>query len=174
MPIRVLGYVPAWDLPDISPYVTKTVFYLTIAKVSFEWKGEDLANLDTNAPFGKLPYIIDSDKENEKVADSNAIIEYVEKKTGKSLDEGLSVSDKAVCLAFDRLIGEHLYFSGILEPRWRSDSGWETYIPYIVQGAEVGPELRAFLDSFRERILNGFVGQGWSPYLRRVFATIDR
>ena len=39
-------------------------------------------------------------------------------------------------------------------------AGWETYIPYIVQGAEVTPQLRAFLDSFRERIMNGFVGQG--------------
>ena len=38
--------------------------------------------------------------------------------------------------------------------------GWDTYIPYIVQGAEVTPQLKAFLDSFRERILNGFVGQG--------------
>ena len=113
MTIHVLGYVPAWGLPDISPYVTKTVFHLTIAKVPFEWKGEDLTQLDTNAPFGKLPYIT------EKVADSNAIIEYVEKKTGKSLDEGLSASDKAVCLAFERLIGEHLYYSGILEVRWR-------------------------------------------------------
>ena len=162
MTIRVLGYVPAWDLPDISPYVTKVVFYLTMAKVPYEWKGENLAELDVNAPFGKLPYITDDDKPGEKVADSNAIVEYIEKKTGKSLDEGLSASDKAVCMAFERLISEHLYFSGVLEPRWRMDSGWQTYIPYIVQGAEVTPQLKAFLDSFRERILNGFVGQGES------------
>ena len=122
MTITVLGYVPAWDLPDISPYVTKLVYYLTIAKVPFEWKAENLADLDKNAPFGKLPYILDDDNPGEKIADSNTIIEYIEKKTGKSLDEGLSASDKAVCLAFERLIGEHLYYSGVLEVRWRGMS----------------------------------------------------
>ena len=123
MTIQVFGYVPAWDLPDISPYVTKTVFYLTIMKIPFEWKAENLAELDANAPFGKLPYIIDDDAPGEKVADSQAITEYIEKKTGKSLDEGLSTSDKAVCLAFERLISEHLYYSGVLEVRWRAESG---------------------------------------------------
>ena len=131
MTVHVFGYVPAWDLPDISPYVTKAVFYLTIAKVPFEWKAEDLTQLDTNAPFGKLPYITDDDKPGEKVADSNSIIEYIEKKTGKSLDEGLSASDKAVCLAFERLIGEHLYYSGVLEVRWRADSGWVSVLSII-------------------------------------------
>lgn len=31
---------------------------------------------------------------------------------------------------------------------------------YIVQGAEVTPPLREFLDAFRKRVLDGFSGQG--------------
>lgn len=58
------------------------------------------------------------------------------------------------------MIGEHSYWSGIIQPRWREDEGFETYIPHIVQGAEVTKELRGFLDAFRSRVLDGFNGQG--------------
>ena len=61
MVLKVYGYVPAWGLPDISPYVTKLVFYMTIAKIPFEWVNQDLTALDKDAPYGKLPYIIDDD-----------------------------------------------------------------------------------------------------------------
>ena len=125
MPLTVYGYVPAWGLADISPYVTKLCNYMTITKVPYEYKSENLAELDNNAPYGKLPYIIDED--GTKVGDSNEIIAYLEKKTGKSLDEGLTAADKAVCLAFERMLGEHSYWCGVIEPRWRQDSGWETY-----------------------------------------------
>ena len=165
--ITVYGYVPAWGLPDISPYVTKLIAYLTFTGLEFQHKTQDLARIDEDAPHGKLPYIIDSD--GTKVADSNAIISYLKKKYGDPLDAGLSRSEAADALAWNRLIEEHLYWSGIIEPRWRSDSGWETYIPYIVQGAEVSPELRAALDAFRVRILAGFNGQGMG---RRCSGTV--
>lgn len=61
MVLKVYGYVAAWGLPDISPYVTKLVFYLTIAKIPYEYVNENLPELDKNAPYGKLPYIIDDD-----------------------------------------------------------------------------------------------------------------
>ena len=157
--IVIYGYVPAWGLPDISPYVTKLIFYMTIAKIPYEYQSQDLAKLDVDAPYGKLPYIIDTD-DGTKVADSNLIIEYLQKKHRVQLDRGLSKADLAICTAFDRLLGEHLYYSGVIEPRWRMDEGWETYIPYIVQGAEVGPELRSALDAFRVRILAGYEGHG--------------
>ena len=159
MTIEVYGYVPAWGLPDISPYVTKLVFYLKICKIPFEYKSQDLGALDKDAPYKKLPYIIDTE-DGTKVGDSNLIIKYLQKKFGDSLDADLSKTEKAVGVAFDRLFAEHLYWSGVIEPRWRMDAGWEVYIPYIVQGAEVGPELRAVLDAFRVRILAGFDGQG--------------
>lgn len=159
MTITIYGYVPAWGLPDISPYVTKAIFYMKICKIPFEYKSQDLSLLDEDAPCGKLPYIIDSEG-NTKVADSNMIIAYLQRKYGDSLDGDLTKYEKAVGVILDRLFGEHLYWSGVIEPRWRMDEGWETYIPYIVQGAEVGPDLRKVLDAFRARILAGFAGQG--------------
>ncbi len=48
----VYGYVPAWGLPDISPYVTKLVHYLTFAGLPQEWKAQNLATLDEDSPTG--------------------------------------------------------------------------------------------------------------------------
>ncbi|MDF3320049.1 glutathione S-transferase family protein [Rhodococcus sp. C3V] len=166
--ITVYGYVPAWGIPDISPYVTKVVNYLTFAGIEFEHKTQDLATLDQDSPHGKLPYIVDSD--GTKVGDSNTIIAYLKNKYGDKLDADLSKEQLALGLAFNRLIEEHLYWSGIIQPRWREDSGWETYIPYIVQGAEVTPEMREGLDSFRGRILAEFDGQGMG---RRSAEVVD-
>ncbi|MBS0252891.1 MAG: glutathione S-transferase family protein [Proteobacteria bacterium] len=156
--ITVYGYVPAWGLPDISPYVTKVIAYMTFVGIPFQHRSQDLARIDIDAPHGKLPYIVDSD--GTKVADSNTIIKYLQGKFGDPLDADLSLSERANALAWNRLIEEHLYWSGVIEPRWRSDPGWETYIPFIVQGAEVTPQMRAGLDAFRARILAGFDGQG--------------
>ncbi|MGH3555966.1 MAG: iIsoprene-epoxide--glutathione S-transferase [Mycobacterium sp.] len=156
--IIVYGYVPAWGLPDISPFVTKLVNYLTFTGQEFEYRSQDLATLDQDSPHGKLPYIIDGD--GTKVGDSNTIIAYLKNKYGDKLDADMSKQELAQALAFNRLIEENLYWSGIIQPRWREDAGWETYIPYIVQGAEVTPEMRAGLDAFRARVLAGFDGQG--------------
>lgn len=156
--ITVYGYVPAWGLPDISPYVTKLVNYMTFAGINFTWKPQNLATLDEDSPFGKLPYIVDED--GTKVGDSNRIIAYLKEKYGNPLDGGQSPVEAAQALAFNRLVEEHLYWSGVIQPRWRHEKDFEVYIPYIVQGAEVGPELRAALMAFRDRIVAEFNGQG--------------
>jgi glutathione S-transferase len=153
--ITVYGYVPAWGIPDISPYVTKLVNYMTFTGLDFEHRSQDLSTLDQDSPHGKLPYIVDSD--GTKVGDSNTIIAYLKNKYGDPLDADLTKQELAQALAFNRLIEEHLYWSGVIQPRWREDSGWE---PYIVQGAEVTPEMRAGLDAFRGRIMAEFDGQG--------------
>ena len=156
--ITVYGYVPAWGIPDISPYVTKLVNYLTFAGLDHQHKTQDLATLDVDSPFGKLPYIVDAD--GTKVGDSNRIIEYLKAKYGDPLDGDQSPVEAAQTLAFNRLIEEHLYWSGVIQPRWRHEDQFEIYIPYIVQGAEVTPELREGLFAFRDRIVAEFDGQG--------------
>ena len=125
--ITIYGYVPAFGVPDISPYVTKVINYMTFTDLAFEHKTQDLATLDQDSPTGKLPYIIDSD--GTKVPDSNTIIAYFKEKYGDKLDADLSKPEAANNLAWNRLIEEHLYWSGIIEPRWRLDEGLETYIP---------------------------------------------
>ena len=135
--ITVYGYVPAWGIPDISPYVTKVVNYLKFTGVEFEHKTQDLATLDQDSPHGKLPYIVDSD--GTKVGDSNTIIAYLKDKYGDKLDADLSKQELALALAFNRLIEEHLYWSGIIQPRWREDSGWGDLHPVHRSGRRGDP-----------------------------------
>src|SRR5260221_14368872 len=100
------------------------------------------------------------DADGTKVGAPSTTLGFLKENNGAPLDGDLPGQQLAQALASNRLIEEHLYWSGIIQPRWREDSGWETYIPYIVQGAEVTPELRAALDAFRARILAEFDGQG--------------
>jgi isoprene-epoxide---glutathione S-transferase len=156
--ITMYGYVPAWGLPDISPYVTKTANYMAMTDLAFEIKPQDLATLGTDSPTAKLPYIIDDD--GTKVNDSTRIIQYLKHKHGDKLDGHLSDTDKAIGLAFQRMVEEYTYWSGVIEPRWRTVERFEIYIPYIVNGAEVGPELRAALMAFRDKIVDEHYKQG--------------
>ncbi len=156
--IKVYNYIGAWDLPCISPYVTKLVNYCAMAGVEHEVVMQPLDKLAEDAPNGKLPYITDSD--GTKVGDSQACIDYLKDKYGDPLDGSMSAEEKAQALAWNRLLEEHLYWSGIIQTRWRKDRGWETYIPYIVGGAEVSAEMRTGLDQFRAGIVSQFDGQG--------------
>jgi isoprene-epoxide---glutathione S-transferase len=123
--IELYGACPGFGLPDISPCVMKVFMYLTITKTPFTWKAQNWASMATDAPYGKLPYIIDTDNDNKRVPDSSIIIEYIESQYGTSLDKKLSTEQRAVATAFERLIGENLYWSGLATSRYLSDSGWD-------------------------------------------------
>lgn len=167
MTVKLFGYIPAWGLPCISPYVTKAANYMQMTGTDFEYVNQDLTQLDHDAPAGKLPYIIDSD--GTKVHDSQRIIEHLRASRSHGIDDHLSAQEHAVGLAFTRLTDENLYWSGVIQPRWREDSGFQTYVPFIVgMGDKSYDEVWAMLDdptqelltSFRQRVLDGFNGQG--------------
>jgi glutathione S-transferase len=158
--ITVHGYVPAWGLPDISPYVTKVVNYMTMAGIPFDLKPQDLGTLGTDSPTAKLPYIID---DGVQVNDSTRIIQYLQDRYGDKLDSHLSATDKAVGLAFQRMVEEYTYWSGVIEPRWRTLERFEIYVPYIVGGpqlSELPQEVQDALLAFRDKIVDEFDKQG--------------
>ena len=156
--MKLYQYIPAWNVPCISPYVSKVAYYMKMAGIDCELVRQDLGTLAEDAPRGKLPYLVLDD--GSVICDSNEIIAYCKQTFGDPLDEHLSAAQKAECVAWTRLCDEHLYWSGVIQPRWREDAGWETYIPFIVGGAEVGAELRAALDAFRVHIVEEFTLQG--------------
>jgi len=157
--ITVYGYLPAWGLPCISPYVTKLVNYLAMTGQEYEIKGQDLTRLDQDSPHGKLPYIVDQ-SDGTKLGDSNRIIGYLKGTYGDPLDADLTPSERANNLAWNRMLEEHFYWDGVIQPRWRDDAGWRHYQEIITGGAQVDAATQAFLDAFRQRILDGFNGQG--------------
>ena len=157
--ITMYQYLPAWTVPCISPYVTKVAYYMTMAGLKFELKPGNLATLDKDTPAGKLPCITDAD--GTIVNDSTHIIEYLQGKYGDALDQGATPAERAVMMAFNRMIDEHTYWVAVIQPRWRETENWEKYLRIIAGSNDVPAGLRAFADDFRFCILNEFMHGGW-------------
>ncbi len=115
--ITLFQYPAMFGLPNASPFCMKLETYLRMSSEPFQVK----SMLDPRkAPKGKLPFIKDGDT---VVADSSAIIDYLNRTRGRSLDDHLTGHDRAVALAAQRLIEESLYFVSVYQ-RWVDDRNW--------------------------------------------------
>jgi isoprene-epoxide---glutathione S-transferase len=157
--ITIYQYMPAWTVPCISPYVTKTMYYMRMTDIGFKAQPQDLTQLDRDTPHGKLPVIVDED--GTRVADSTHIIEYLKRRYGNPLDGGAKPDELAQMHAWNRMIDEHTYWVTVIQPRWRETANWEIYLRIIAGTDDVPPGLRAFADDFRFRILAEFMHGGW-------------
>jgi glutathione S-transferase len=125
----------AWDLPSISAFCLKVEAYFRFADVDYEVVLGDLRR----APKGKAPWITDGDV---VVPDSSDIIRYLEKKSGRSLDDRLDDRERQLSHLVQRTVEEHLYF-GMLWFRWTSDDAW--------------PHLRAALKPALPPVVGGLI-----------------
>jgi glutathione S-transferase len=78
------------------------------------------------APKGKLPYLEDDGK---LIADSELILQHLDRKTNGGLYGHLSDEELADGVAFTRLAEEHLYWA-MVASRWLDDA----WFPHIVSG----------------------------------------
>jgi glutathione S-transferase len=108
--ITLFTFGPYFGLPDGSPFVTKAMLLLTFAGLDYRADPSGYRK----APKGKLPYI---DDDGVVVADSTFIRRHIERKYGFDFDAGLSVEQKAVAWAVERLCEDHLY-PALLSARW--------------------------------------------------------
>ena len=116
--IVLYQYAPAYSLPNASPFCMKVENYLRMTGLDYRSEyGLDLPG----SPKGKLPYIRDG---GVVMGDSGLIIDYLKATYGDPLDGRLSATERAVTLAFIRLMDEHLYWAGGIQPRWVEDAGW--------------------------------------------------
>ena len=115
--IRLHQFAPAFGLPNASPFCMKLEVYLRLAGLPYE--AVNIGDV-LKAPKRKLPYIEDDGK---IVADSGLIIDYLKSRYGDPLDGALSNEDKAVALAFQRLMEEHLYWAAV-HTRWVPNTAW--------------------------------------------------
>ena len=115
--IKLYQFEPAFGLPNASPFCMKLENYLRMAGLPFEIVHK--ASL-VRAPKRKMPYIEAAGK---FLGDSSLIIEYLKTTYGDRLDGWLSVEQKAVALAFQRLMEENLYWVAVYT-RWVEPEGW--------------------------------------------------
>lgn len=117
--IKLHQFAPAFGLPNASPFCMKLETYLRMAGLPFEIPPASLRAIG-KAPKGKMPYIEDAGK---TLADSTLIIDYLKASYGDPLDGWLSAEQRAVALAFQRLLEENLYWA-VVYTRWIEPEGW--------------------------------------------------
>jgi glutathione S-transferase len=133
--IALHKFIPAWGLPDISPFCVKVETYLRMTGVEYKAVVSD----SRRAPKGKCPYI---EYEGQVISDSSMIIGYLESRSRSPMDADLTTQERAISTALKAMLEEQFYFVG-LWTRWVDPSGWKIYRPIIMDlGIELGvPKL---------------------------------
>jgi glutathione S-transferase len=145
--IRLHQFAPAFGLPNASPFCMKAETWLRMAGLPYE------AVVDGNpmgAPKGKLPFIVDDD--GSKVADTQFIIEHLQRKHGDKLDATLTPQQRGLATALQRLFEEDLYWA-VVHTRWVDEAGWR-HTRKAFFGA-LPPPLRWLLPPLARRGLKG-------------------
>jgi glutathione S-transferase len=118
--IKLFQFEPALGLANASPFCMKLETYLRMAALPFESPCANLSHLQ-KAPKGKMPYIED---EGRALADTSFIIDYLKQRYGDPLDGWMNAAQRAVALAFQRLLEENLYWA-LVYTRWVEPQGWQ-------------------------------------------------
>lgn len=116
--IRLIQLPPAFGLPNASPFCLKLETWLRMAGLPYE--NVYTAN-PRSTPKGKLPAIEDG---KTRMGDSGLIVAYLQKTYGVDPDADLTKAEKAVSLAWQRLMEEHLYWA-MIHTRWGDEAGWQ-------------------------------------------------
>ncbi len=117
--IKLYQFVPAFGLPNMSPFCMKVETYLRMAGLPYACP----RNADIfKSPKGKMPYIDDNGK---VLGDSTFIVDYLKATYGDTLDAKLTAHQRALGIALQRLIEESLYWP-VVHSRWIDDVGYET------------------------------------------------
>lgn len=152
--ITMYGHVPAWGIPDLSPYVTSIDLYLRMTRLPYCLVVGDLGK----APKGKLPYIEDG---NAIIADTSFILDYLKATYGNPMDGRLDARSEAVRLMLWRMMNESFYWY-LIQARYRRDGDFALYDPLWEQfyGHLTPEEQRFAVAATRERILAQFYQSG--------------
>ncbi len=127
--IQLYQFAPAFGLPNASPFCMKLETYLRMAALPFEIPRFKLQQLQ-GAPKGKMPYIVDGSR---TVSDSSLIIDYLKSTYGDPVDGWMNTEQRAMALAWQRLLEEHLYWAAI-HTRWIEAQGWALTRPAFFAG----------------------------------------
>lgn len=125
--IILYGIGPGFNLPEISPFVTKTEVQLRMAGLAYEKK----PGRPADSPKGQVPYI---DDDAETIADSTFIRAHLERKYGVDFDAGLELAQRAQAWAIERTIEHHLYWA-LVGVRWINPDNFAKGPSHFFDGA---------------------------------------
>ncbi|XXY45204.1 glutathione S-transferase family protein [Sorangium sp. So ce269] len=106
--------------------------WLRIAGIPYETAPLDLAA----ARKGKVPYI---EEAGVRIGDSTLIIDHLQRTRRVDPDDGLSTAERAISLAFRRMLKENFYWV-IVEMRYRTERNWQIYRKLLASILHSGTE----------------------------------
>ena len=116
--INIYKFGPLDKICDPSPFCVKVEAYCRL--VGIPYISQCGARFLRSAPKGKLPYIDDN---GTIIADSSFIINYLRATYHDTLDDHLTLTEKAIAHAFTRMIDENLYWV-LSFARWQLAPNW--------------------------------------------------
>lgn len=150
--ITLYQFKRTWGLPNLGHFNVKVETYLRMADLPYQI----VETMPLKAPKGKLPFIKDG---SNKIADSTFIINYLKSQYGDPLDKDLTIEQRAVMIAMQRLLEEHLYWVGMYT-RWHyTQENWQVNKQAIFGG--MPPIIRDIVAAiYRRLIVKQIHGQG--------------
>lgn len=115
----------AFGLRSASPFCMKAEALLALSGLEFEIEIGD----PRKSPTNKLPVLVD---EGQIIADTSLIKKHLEDQHSVKFDDHLNAHQKALALAVQRMVEDHLYFA-IVYFRWveHPDMVRETFFNFI-------------------------------------------
>ena len=146
------------NMPSISPFCMKLESYLKAMDMPYQL----IETFDSRkSPTGKIPFV---DISGRVIADSGLIISKLEIQTQSPMQAHLSTTEKAISLAFIRLMEEHLYWV-ILYSRWVDDSGIAIWADKIQEAMGLSKlAFKLIFSGVRKNIEKSLQAQGMGRY----------
>lgn len=153
--IRLYQTLRAWGLPNYSQSSMKLETWLRMTGLKYE-----VPTLDFGlAPKGKVPFV---DDDGTLIGDSTLIIEHLKQRYKVDPDAGLNSSERAIALAFRRMIKENLFWSTVYS-RYFDEPNWPTYkalVAEVLVAGKPADEQERVLNGFRDYMRTQFMGHG--------------
>ena len=147
---------PLYGLPSLSPPCLKLETWFRIAEVPY--RALPAPSLD-QAPKGKIPFI---EYKGERMGDSTLIIDMLKKREGIDLDGDLSATERAISVAFRRMIKENIYWA-VIDVRYRVEENWQKYRHVLASALAPGAAEEQWapaIDGLRQVIVDQMWGHG--------------
>jgi glutathione S-transferase len=157
--IELFQYAPGFNLPSASPFCVKLELLIKMANLPYSNRYDADVR---KAPKAKLPYIvIDGTR---TIADSELVLRYLKDSGQFKVDEWLSDTQSAQCVAVTRLVEDHLYWL-LVDARWMSDDVWPVLRDSFFAG--LPPVVKSIVPGIvRKQVKRTLHGQGLGRHSR--------